>query len=153
MYVRDALPFDFSRLSQLYSEMQTILLGMEHAMSSEGIADSQMTKREFLKLCGASFCAVCAPGLFAFPQTSQAQMAKKGLIRTKLSPYFTSLDGGEIQCELCPRMCRISPGKRGSCRVRKNRDGMCYSLVFGNPCISSPAFTQSEVSTIYTLRL
>jgi pyruvate formate lyase activating enzyme len=62
-------------------------------------------------------------------------MAKKGLIRTKLSPYFTSLDGGEIQCGLCPRRCRISPGKRGFCRVRENRDGKLYSLVYGNPCV------------------
>jgi len=104
-------------------------------MRSQSIADSRMTKREFLNLCGASFCAVCAPGLLAFPQTSRAQMAKKGLIRTKLSPYFTSLDGGEIQCGLCPRRCRISPGKRGFCRVRENRDGKLYSLVYGNPCV------------------
>jgi pyruvate formate lyase activating enzyme len=62
-------------------------------------------------------------------------MAKKGLIRTKLSPYFTALERAEIQCELCPRRCRISPGKRGFCGVRENREGMCYSLVYGNPCV------------------
>jgi len=61
-------------------------------------------------------------------------MAKKGLIKTKLSPYFTSLDGGEIQCELCPRRCRVPKGKRGFCRVRENREGKYYSLVYGNPC-------------------
>jgi pyruvate formate lyase activating enzyme len=61
-------------------------------------------------------------------------MAKKGLIKTKLSPYFTSLEGGEIQCELCPHRCRVAKGKRGICRVRENRDGKYYSLVYGNPC-------------------
>ena len=118
-----------------YLETHTIPSGMEHAMSRQGIANSHMTKREFLKTCGASFCALCAPYLFAFPQTSQAQMAKKGLIKTKPSPYYTPLTGGEIQCELCPRRCRISPGNRGFCRVRENREGTCYSLVCGNPCV------------------
>jgi len=75
-----------------------------------------------------------AASLFGFPETSRAQTAKKGLIKTKLSPYFTSLEQGEIQCELCPHRCRVAKGKRGICRVRENRDGKYYSLVYGNPC-------------------
>jgi len=103
-------------------------------MSDKVISNSQLTKREFLKFCGASFCVLSSAYLFGFPETSHAQMAKKGLIKTKLSPYFTSLDGGEIQCELCPHRCRVAKGKRGLCRVRENRDGKYYSLVYGNPC-------------------
>jgi pyruvate formate lyase activating enzyme len=95
---------------------------------------SWMTKRQFLKLCGTSFCMFAAGDLLSFPEASQGQIVKKGLIKTKLSPYFTSLKGGEIQCELCPRQCRVSKGKRGYCRVRENRDGKYYSLVYGNPC-------------------
>ncbi|MDZ4165748.1 MAG: AmmeMemoRadiSam system radical SAM enzyme, partial [Smithellaceae bacterium] len=76
-----------------------------------------------------SFCF-----LFGFPKTSSGQIAKKGFIRTKLSPYFTSLAGEEIQCELCPARCRVAKGKRGLCRVRENRGGKYYSLVYGNPC-------------------
>jgi pyruvate formate lyase activating enzyme len=101
----------------------------------QGITGTQMTKRDFLKLCGTSFCVLWAAQLSAFPKTLHAQMAKKGLIKTKLSPYFTPLDGGEIQCELCPRRCRVSPGERGSCRARENRGGRYYSLVYGNPCV------------------
>ena len=93
-----------------------------------------MTKREFLKICGTSLCALSSAHLFGLPETSHAQMAKKGLIKTKLSPYFTSLDGGEIQCDLCPKRCRVPKGKRGFCRVRENREGKYYSLVYGNPC-------------------
>jgi pyruvate formate lyase activating enzyme len=63
---------------------------------------------------------------------------KKGLIRTKLSPYFVPLEGGNIRCELCPHQCRVSKGKRGLCRVRENRDGNYYSLVYGNPCAIHP---------------
>jgi pyruvate formate lyase activating enzyme len=93
-----------------------------------------LSKRDFLRLCGTSFSLLSAGYLFGFPETSRTQAAAKGLIKTKLSPYFTSLDGGNIQCELCPHRCRVAKGKRGICRVRENRDGRYYSLVYGNPC-------------------
>jgi pyruvate formate lyase activating enzyme len=100
----------------------------------EGSSNPGLTKREFLKFCRSSFCALSSAYLIGFPETSRAQGAKKGLIKTKLSAYFTSLEGGEIQCELCPHRCRVARGKRGICRVRENRDGKYYSLVYGNPC-------------------
>jgi len=99
---------------------------------------SQITKREFLKFCGASFCVFSLANLFGFPKISHALLAKKGLIKTKLSPYFTSMGGGEIRCELCPRRCQVSKGKRGFCRVRENREGKYYTLVYGNPCAVHP---------------
>lgn len=107
---------------------------MKQWMSDKVISNPKLTKREFLQFCGMNLCMFSAAFLLGFPKTSLAQSAKKGLIKTKLSPYFTSLDGGEIQCELCPHRCRVSKGKRGFCRVRENRDGKYYSLVYGNPC-------------------
>jgi pyruvate formate lyase activating enzyme len=107
---------------------------MKERISDRVIPNPQLSKREFLRFCGASFCLLSSAYLFGYPETSRAQAAKKGLIKTKLSPYFTSLDGGEIQCELCPHRCRVAKGKRGICRVRENRDGKYYSLVYGNPC-------------------
>src|SRR3990172_8043587 len=94
----------------------------------------KLTKREFLSFCGAGFCLASTVCLVGFPKTGRAQMAQKGLIKTKLTPHFTSLGGGEVQCELCPRRCRVAKGKRGFCRVRENREGKYYSLVYGNPC-------------------
>jgi len=112
----------------------SFLPGTERNRKGRGIFEPHLTKREFLRFCGASFCVLSAADLFGFPKTSEAQIAKKGFIRTKLSPYFTPLNGGEVQCELCPKRCRVSKGKRGFCRVRENRDGKYYSLVYGNPC-------------------
>jgi pyruvate formate lyase activating enzyme len=100
----------------------------------EGTPGIPMTKREFLRVCGTSFFSLCLADLLGFPQSLQAQMVRKGLIRTKPSPYFTSLERGEIQCELCPRYCRVPEGERGLCRVRENRGGKFYSLVYGVPC-------------------
>ncbi len=67
-----------------------------------------VNKREFVKLCGASFCALFLGNVF--PRASQAQASKKGFVRTKISPYFTSLSGSEIQCELCPKRCQCFKG-------------------------------------------
>ena len=112
----------------------SLFFDMGAGRKGEGIPEPYLTKREFLKFCGTSFYALYLAHLFGFPQTLQAQMAQKGLIKTKLSPYFTPLGGGEIQCELCPKRCRVPRGKRGVCRVRENREGEFYSLVYANPC-------------------
>jgi len=39
-----------------------------------------------------------------------------------------------IECELCPRHCRLKEGERGDCRVRVHLDGKLFSLVYGKPC-------------------
>lgn len=93
-----------------------------------------MTKRAFLRLCGAGISLIPAASLTSFPNTARAQMSSKGLIKTRGAAYFTSLDKEEVQCGLCPRRCRVQNNRRGFCRVRENRGGKFYSLVYGNPC-------------------
>jgi pyruvate formate lyase activating enzyme len=39
-----------------------------------------------------------------------------------------------VRCNLCPHRCIVAAGQRGLCRVRENRDGHLYSMVYGNPC-------------------
>ncbi|MFH1491024.1 MAG: AmmeMemoRadiSam system radical SAM enzyme [Pseudomonadota bacterium] len=88
-----------------------------------------------MKLCAMGAGARCLSQIPGPGDKSWAQSARKGLIKTRLSPYYTPLPGGAVQCELCPRRCRLSEGERGFCRVRENRGGKCYSLVHGNPCV------------------
>ena len=47
--------------------------------------------------------------------------------------YYQKLDGKKVQCLLCPRRCIIANNKRGFCRVRENRDGILYTLVYARP--------------------
>lgn len=37
----------------------------------------------------------------------------------------------KVRCNLCNHRCLITPGKRGICGVRENRDGTLYTLVYG----------------------
>ncbi len=43
---------------------------------------------------------------------------------------YEKLEGGRVHCFLCSHHCRISPGSRGRCGVRENRDGILFSLVY-----------------------
>jgi pyruvate formate lyase activating enzyme len=36
--------------------------------------------------------------------------------------YWTRLVDGRIECNVCPRFCRMRPGQRGLCFVRRARD-------------------------------
>lgn len=103
-------------------------------MQDEAMYRSHITKRELLILCGKGLCVLPLASITASARTSHAQGARRGFVRTKLSPYFTALGGGAIRCELCPKRCRVPDGKRGTCRVRENQNGKYYSLVYGNPC-------------------
>ena len=42
--------------------------------------------------------------------------------------YWTRLDDGRVQCDVCPRRCRLHEGQRGLCFVRgRERDGIVLS--------------------------
>ncbi|MBJ6751137.1 AmmeMemoRadiSam system radical SAM enzyme [Geomonas anaerohicana] len=50
----------------------------------------------------------------------------------KEAMFYQKLDGARVRCELCRFGCLIASGQRGRCRVRENRDGVLYTLVYGN---------------------
>ena len=48
--------------------------------------------------------------------------------------FYEKVEDNKVWCKLCPRKCIIPDGRRGFCRVRENRGGKLYSLVYGKPC-------------------
>ncbi len=44
------------------------------------------------------------------------------------------LDEGAVRCRVCPRLCRVAPGRSGVCRARVNRDGVLYAITYGRVC-------------------
>jgi pyruvate formate lyase activating enzyme len=51
----------------------------------------------------------------------------------KEARFWEAADGRVVNCRLCHQHCAISPGRRGLCGVRENRDGRLFSLVYGHP--------------------
>jgi len=54
------------------------------------------------------------------------------MLKTK---FYKKLDNNKIQCQLCNHFCTIGDGRTGICRVRQNKEGKLYSLVYGYPVV------------------
>ena len=103
-----------------------------------------LNRRNYLKAGAAGIGSFCLAGLYGCapleeqaekPSGPKEQVAQKGLIKTKRSPWYRELAGDKIRCELCPKECELKDGERALCRVRENRGGSCYSLAYGNPAL------------------
>jgi pyruvate formate lyase activating enzyme len=55
----------------------------------------------------------------------------------KEAMLYEKLDNGEVHCSLCAHGCVISEGSFGFCGVRQNRDGVLYTLVYGEVIASN----------------
>ena len=76
----------------------------------------------------------------------------------KVAMFYKAGKGNEIICELCNHHCHIKDGKRGICRVRENRGGVLYSLVYGrmiaeniDPIEKKPMFNFLPGSKAYSI--
>ena len=47
--------------------------------------------------------------------------------------FYLQLENNDVQCRLCHHFCTIKDGQTGICRVRENRGGQLFSLVYGHP--------------------
>jgi len=45
--------------------------------------------------------------------------------------YWHALDDGRVQCDVCPRECKLHEGQRGLCFVRANKDGKIVLTTYG----------------------
>ena len=109
-------------------------------MPEKRTAGGGLSRREFLRAGAGGICALCLAGVFGCAQGRSAheapsQAAQKGFVRPMRSPWFTDLGNAEVRCELCPRRCELAEGERAACRVRENRDGVGYTLAYGNPVL------------------
>ncbi|MFA4833620.1 MAG: AmmeMemoRadiSam system radical SAM enzyme [Patescibacteria group bacterium] len=72
--------------------------------------------------------------------------------------FYKSQNNNKIQCQLCHHFCLISEGQTGICRVRQNKEGKLYSLVYGypvalniDPIEKKPLFHFQPGSSAYSL--
>ncbi len=49
----------------------------------------------------------------------------------RAAAYWHGLDDGRVQCDLCPRECRLHDGQRGFCFVRANEGGRLVLTTYG----------------------
>ena len=91
-----------------------------------------MKRRRFLMTAaggGAALGAGLGPALvnlYAFGQEANLSHLE--------ARYYKKLADREIECQLCPRQCRLGDKERGYCGVRENDGGIYYTLVYGKVC-------------------
>ncbi len=98
-----------------------------------------MKRRLFLRCLGCGALATAAsqtdllPEIIGGIQNACAFEYSKELSSVE-ARYYKKLEGGGIECNLCPRHCYVTDLERGYCGVRENRKDVYYSLVYGLPC-------------------
>lgn len=106
---------------------------------SEAIYKKNISKREFLKLCGAGFCGLMIEmnSLKLFTKTSSNYTQTKAKFLNKWSRealFYSKTNDGLLQCEKCPHECKLADGDLGFCRNRINVNDKLYTIAYGNPC-------------------
>ncbi|HSW40332.1 MAG TPA: AmmeMemoRadiSam system radical SAM enzyme [Acidobacteriota bacterium] len=92
------------------------------------------SRREFLRSAltgGAALLAASSPA--AASSTESLRGGRRQDARGKEAMFYAGLSGNRVRCELCNNTCTIEDGGTGFCRVRQNRGGTLYSLVYGRP--------------------
>lgn len=88
-------------------------------------------RREF---AGALLAAgVCALVSSAYPKSCRAAQSTAGEKLVEVM-FYRSLEGDRVECQVCPRKCRIADQERGFCGNKENRGGRYYTLVHSRPC-------------------
>jgi len=100
---------------------------------------NKVNRRSFLKCRGCSTAAILSsqtdllPEIVGGIQNACAFDYTKELSSVE-ARHYRKLETGGIECDLCPRHCRITDMERGYCGVRENRSDIYYTLVYGLPC-------------------
>ena len=91
-----------------------------------------MKRRSFIRgAAGAGL--VIGTGLSSVRHGPAAFREKPNLSRVE-ARYYDKLPDREVECRLCPRLCRLGDKERGYCGVRENIGGTYYTLVYGKAC-------------------
>ncbi|MFA5038179.1 MAG: AmmeMemoRadiSam system radical SAM enzyme [Candidatus Omnitrophota bacterium] len=65
----------------------------------------------------------------------------------KEAMYYRKKEAGDVECLLCPQLCRIKKGGRGFCGVRVNEEGALYTINYGR--VAAIALDPVEKKPLY----
>ena len=91
-----------------------------------------MNRRQFFKTAGSA-SLLTSSGIKPFLMDLYAFSEETNLSKVE-ARYYKKLPEKEIECDLCPRFCRLGDKERGYCGVRENMGGTYYTLVYGKAC-------------------
>jgi pyruvate formate lyase activating enzyme len=102
------------------------------------IVKGNLSRREFLRKTPLGICALGAGATFSFVEPGGWEInqaaAKADSFPLKEVMFYKKLEEKRIECEICPRKCRIAELERGYCGNKENREGIYYTLVHSRVC-------------------
>lgn len=84
----------------------------------------RLKRRDFIKL------TLCSSGYLLTKDVPYLYAA----LDEKETLYYKKLDNNKVECLNCPHQCQITEGGRGFCRIRENRGGRLFNIVYAKPC-------------------
>ena len=93
-----------------------------------------LSRRDFFLSCGGAGCLLAAGGAATGTLLSPRTAFAKSTPRAFPARFWKKLPQKAVECELCPKHCKVEDRERGFCGVRENRDGEYVTLVWGQPC-------------------
>jgi len=91
-----------------------------------------MKRRQFFKTAGGA-ALLTGSGMSSLLMDLYAFSRQDNLSQVE-ARFYKKHPNREIECELCPRFCKLGDKERGYCGVRENIGGTYYTLVYGKAC-------------------
>jgi pyruvate formate lyase activating enzyme len=92
-------------------------------------------RREFLREISSGVCALSLSSDFTtIENLLNAGPAYGAGPPLKEVMFYKKLEDVRIECEICPRACKIADRERGYCGNKENRKGTYYTLVYAQAC-------------------
>jgi len=91
-----------------------------------------LNRRQFFRRAAGTGLLFCPAGWRSWEDLYV--FSDRGNISRKEARFYNKLADREIECRLCPRLCRLGDKERGYCGVRENDGGTYRTLVYGKAC-------------------
>lgn len=91
----------------------------------------KISRRDALKRTAAIGSAFLLPDIIKIDSARANSIERSEKFE---AAHYNKLENKKIQCQLCPKECKIDNMERGFCGVRENVDGIYYTYVHSNPC-------------------
>ncbi len=93
-----------------------------------------MDRRRLVVLGAVGAVAMALPGRGLAGRPRPGEAIEGDELPVAEASWWKRLDQGRVECQLCPRGCRVADMERGSCGARENRGGTYVTLVNGAAC-------------------
>ena len=95
-----------------------------------------ISRRDFIKSVSCSACTLGVASFLPIQAVSlfphRAYAAEPEQLKEVM--FYKKLPDLKVECEICPKKCKIADLERGYCGNKENRGGTYYTLIHSKPC-------------------